>query len=75
MRVIRVKDNIAISTYLLATSLLGFAESDDCIGEPAQELSRCSAGRLLSLSSALRFLFAGLVVTNALWVAHFMGWF
>ena len=67
-------DNIAISTRLLANSLLGFSLHKDCV-EEAQELMHYSAARLIGQRKAIQFLTTGIIVTNAAWVMHFLGWF
>ena len=70
----KLTDNMAISTRLLASSLLGFSLHKDCVKE-AQELIHYSAARLIGQRKAIRFLTTGIVVTNAAWVMHFLGWF
>ena len=70
----KLTDNMAISTELLASSLIGFSLHKDCV-EEAQYLVHSSAARLIGQRKAIRSLVTGIVVTNAAWVMHFLGWF
>ena len=74
-KTIRVGYDPSISTHVLVMCLLGYRESDNCIDEGDKELIGQAVGRILAKQKIMRFWFAGFIATNALWVAHAMGYF
>ena len=69
-----VQDNINIPTHALVGGLIGLALDNKLYGNKDELLVEWSAGRLLTQRRVIRFLGSGLIVTNALWTAHYFGW-
>lgn len=66
-----------LPTYELKNCIYGFKESDDCVSEEGKSLMEQVIGELMFHLRIMRFtmfILTGLVVTNAVWGAHFLGW-
>lgn len=68
-------DGRKASSGLLITEMLGrvFDEDTDTPDDMRAVLF-CGARRIAMLVDITRFMIAGLLVTNGLWFAHWMGW-
>ena len=71
---IDIYHDVSISNSDLVMYLLGFMESEDCLGEEAEMLVGQDIGRIFYLIVIARFWFAGFLVTNLLWGLHFLGY-
>lgn len=71
---IDIYHDVSISNRDLVMCLLGFMESEDCLGEEAEMLVGQAIGRIFYLRAFAIFWFSGLLVTNLLWGLHFLGY-
>ena len=62
--------------YVLINELLGRAEDGEltAMDDNTRAIMWCSARRIFVLCKIVKNLIIGLVVTNAFWLAHWMGW-
>jgi len=65
----------SIPARILVMCLLGYRESANCIDEVDKDLIGQAVGQILVMRRVIRFWFAGLITTNALWAAHTLGYF
>ena len=77
IKYVKIPYDSSVSTRELIHCVLGFRESDDCTADAAKALMAQVVGELTILGKAwgfIKFLIAGLVVTNGMWLAHYLGW-
>lgn len=77
IKYLKLPYDTSISTRELIHYVLGFRESDDCTAGAAKALMAQVVGELTILGKAwglIKFLIAGLIVTNGMWLAHYLGW-
>ena len=69
-------DGRTAPTKVLIIELAGRAQDDDLItiDDNTRAVMWCSARRLYAINKNIDTLSIGLVVTNAFWLAHWMGW-
>jgi hypothetical protein len=70
-------DGRTCSTGLLVSNLVGVTEDEEAteMTDNIRAIMYCSARRLFMLAKIAHSLTIGLIVTNAAWVAHALGWF
>lgn len=75
-KIIPIRYDKSITTSELMLYVDGFRESEDCC-EEASALMEQVLGELMMAKMSIKavmFLFTGLIVTNGLWCAHYLGW-
>jgi hypothetical protein len=70
-------DGRTYRTELLIVNLVGIADDAEVeyLNNNIRAIMWNSARRLYVLTKAVNSLFIGLLVTNGVWAAHWMGWF
>jgi hypothetical protein len=70
-----INGNTAASGLLIAEMLARVFDEDIEASEDVRAVLFFGAKRIGILTNIAQFAIAGLIVSNALWFAHWMGWF
>jgi len=70
----KVSDPIRVPTNVIIYHLLNLLDHIEEEEKDVRMIILDSAGRLVTLFRAFRFMFVGLIVTNTVWIAHSLGY-